>query len=80
MEFQVHLGLKNGQTFNFFKEAISKDHIINEITNAHGNGWYHFMQDWVNYRVIKSEIVSIGISLTEDEVSVSVDARKVKNN
>lgn len=68
MTYEVHIGLRNGQQYTFDKNARSKEEIINEITNSHGNGWFHFVaKDYVMTRVLKQEIVSIGISMSAEE-------------
>ncbi|WMX57438.1 hypothetical protein [Peribacillus sp. R9-11] len=69
MKYEVHIGLKNGQSYTFFVIASSKDEIINHIINKHGNGWYHFVtKEYVRYQVLKNEIIGIGISMNGEEV------------
>ena len=67
-KYEVHISLKNGDKHTFFKKASEKEEVIYEITNDFGNGWYHFIsKEYVKYRVLKDEIVSIGISLSLEE-------------
>ena len=66
--YEVHLSLKNGQNYLFFKNAVSKKQIIDEITSEHGQEWYHFIStDYVKNQVRKDQVVSIGISLNKEE-------------
>ncbi|WP_153123262.1 hypothetical protein [Peribacillus tepidiphilus] len=66
--YEVHISLKNGDNYTFFKNAQSKEEIVNEVTNQQDNEWYHFItKSYVKYQVKKEEIVSIGISLSLEE-------------
>ena len=66
--YEVHLSLENGQNYLFFKNAVSKKQIIDEITNEHSQMWYHFIsKDYVKNQIRKDQVVSIGISLNKEE-------------
>lgn len=68
MEYEVHIDLKNGMSYKFRVIANSKDEIIEEITNDSSKKSYLFVtDDYIQYEVLKNEIVCIGISLNRDE-------------
>ncbi len=70
-ERQVTIGLSNGQTFSYFIKEDNRSKIGNDILNLINGEWYTFVdRNWVEYRIKKEEIVSIGVSMTVDEANL----------
>ncbi|ANC77192.1 hypothetical protein ABE65_010410 [Fictibacillus phosphorivorans] len=70
-ERQVTIGLSNGQTFSYFIKEDDRSKIGNDILNLNNGEWYTFVDsNWVEYRIKKEEIVSIGVSMTVDEANL----------
>lgn len=68
-EFEVYLGLKNGEVFRFIERAKNKEEIIGKIKSNSGSRWFRFVtKEYVKYQVLKTEIVSVGISMTSEEI------------
>ncbi|MEM5014544.1 hypothetical protein WKH57_27935 [Niallia taxi] len=76
-KFQVHLSLKNGNKHTFIEWALGDREIINRITNSALGRWYVFTENYVRYQVLKEEIVSIGITLTNEQMN---DYNKQQND